>query len=103
MELALCAPSIGGPCLPLSGRSELCRKRRGRRIEPRPQCGRMQGSYSIPFLAPALVFMVAAFLTPLIFVAYTSVVGDHGFSLGYYGQILTQPLYRRVAENSLEI
>jgi putative spermidine/putrescine transport system permease protein/mannopine transport system permease protein len=47
--------------------------------------------------------MVAVFLTPLLFVTYTSVVGDHGLSLAYYGQILAQPLYRRVAENSLEI
>jgi len=47
--------------------------------------------------------MVAVFLSPLIFVAYTSVVGDQGFSLGYYWQILTQPLYRHVAENSFEI
>ena len=58
---------------------------------------------SIPFLAPALIFMVAVFLSPLIFVAYTSLVGDHGFSLAYYGEILTQALYRRVAENSFEI
>lgn len=47
--------------------------------------------------------MVAVFLSPLIFVAYTSLVGDQGFSLAYYGQILTQSLYRRVAQNSFEI
>ena len=61
------------------------------------------GVFFIPFLAPALAFMIAAFLTPLLFVAYTSVVGDQGPSLAYFGEILTRPLYRRVAENSLEI
>jgi putative spermidine/putrescine transport system permease protein/mannopine transport system permease protein len=61
------------------------------------------GVLPIPFLAPALIFMTAIFLTPLIFVVYTSVAGDHGFSLAYYVQIATQPLYRRVIENSLEI
>src|SRR5262249_21943693 len=46
-------------------------------------------SAPIPFLAPALIFMAAVFLSPLIFVAYTSLVGDQGFSLAYYAQILT--------------
>jgi putative spermidine/putrescine transport system permease protein len=58
---------------------------------------------TIPFLAPALIFMAAVFLMPLLFVAYTSVVGDQGFSLAYYAEVATRPLYRRVIENSLEI
>jgi ABC-type spermidine/putrescine transport system permease subunit I len=47
--------------------------------------------------------MATVFLSPLIFVGYTSLVGEQGFSLAYYGEILTRPLYRRVAENSFEI
>jgi putative spermidine/putrescine transport system permease protein len=61
------------------------------------------GRPPIPFLAPALLFMAAVFLTPLLFVAYTSVIGDQGFSLAYYAEVATHPLYRRVIENSLEI
>src|SRR6516162_5753733 len=57
----------------------------------------------IPFLAPAIIFMAAVFVMPLLFVVYASVVGSHGPTLAFYEQVFTGPLYQRVIESSVEV
>ena len=42
--------------------------------------------------------MAAVFLTPLAFVAYTSVIGDQGFSLAYYAEVATSAVPPRDRE-----
>lgn len=64
---------------------------------------RRLGGFIIVFLAPALILMAAVFLMPLLFIGYTSIIGDHGATLAFYRQIVAEPLYFRVIRNSLEL
>ncbi len=47
--------------------------------------------------------MGAIFLMPLLYACYTSVVGGQGFTLAYYGEIVSRPLYQRVFTNTIDI
>ena len=54
------------------------------------------------FVAPFLAFMVAVFLIPLGFIAYTSVDGST-LTTAHYVSVFTGRLYQRVLWNTLEI
>ena len=47
--------------------------------------------------------MTAVFVGPLLYVFYTSLVGDHGFTLSYYGEILSRQFYLNVFVNTIDI
>lgn len=55
------------------------------------------------FLVPAAAFMAATFLVPLLVVLYTSLVGDDGFTLQYFRELTSRPLYLTVLRTTMEI
>jgi len=55
------------------------------------------------FLLPAILFMAATFLLPLVVVAYTSISGEAGLTLEHYRELFSRPLYAIVLKNTLEI
>jgi ABC-type spermidine/putrescine transport system permease subunit I len=54
------------------------------------------------FLIPALLFLAAVFLLPLLLVLWTSVDGTT-LSLAHYAELVSRPLYAKVLMNTLEI
>src|SRR5688572_2549822 len=56
-----------------------------------------------PFVAPAVLFMLAFFIAPLAVVAHASFSGDSGFTLAHYAELISRPLYYRVLATTLEI
>jgi putative spermidine/putrescine transport system permease protein len=54
------------------------------------------------FLLPAVLFMGAVFLLPLLVVVYTS-FSEGGFTLQHYRELVSRPLYLLVLKNTLEI
>ena len=57
----------------------------------------------LAFLAPALLFLLIAFVTPLVLLLGVSVAGPHGLSLDAYVKLLGMDYYLRVIWNSLRL
>jgi len=60
-----------------------------------------RGSLAV-FVIPAALYMGAAFLLPLLMVAYTS-VGGSSFTSAHYAELVSRPLYVTVLWNTLQI